>query len=153
MSSDFGQQQFQRQQFRHKPSDAGRSEIDHDRIQRELVWRMFGVQEDEPTSLGARRRETKKEEERKELRESRANTVLTLALGGVIISSLTLLSFYVFAVAGGVMMHQLRNYQLCRVACILAMIPVISPLIVVGIPFGVIGLAKLRDPDVKRAFI
>ena len=192
MSGDFGQQQFQRQQFRHKPSDLASTSVDHDairarlsvpskgllftgllsvilvvagtvggliygstqtdRIQRELVTRMFGA-EAEPSSTRARRQDTKKEKEQKELRQSRANTVLTLALGGVIISSLILSSFYVFAVAGGILMGQLRNYKVCRIACILALIPVISPLLVAGIPFGIIGLAKLRDPDVKRAFV
>ncbi|MGI9519265.1 MAG: hypothetical protein ACR2NP_19600 [Pirellulaceae bacterium] len=192
MSGDFGQQQFQRQQFRHKPSDLAKSGVDHEsikaklkipslgllitgiisvvlvlagtvggliygssqteRIQRELVTRMFGAEEEEASSTRVRRQTTKKEKERKELRQSRANTVLTLSLGGVIISALMLCSFYVFAVAGGILMGQLRNYQVCKIACIMALIPVISPLLVAGIPFGIIGLAKLRNPEVKKAF-
>ena len=36
MSGNFGQQQFQRQQFRHKPSDMAKRDVDHDAIRDKL---------------------------------------------------------------------------------------------------------------------
>ncbi len=191
MSGDFGTQQFQRQQFKHKPSDLARS-IDHDAVRQELkvparglfvsgllsvvlvllgtvgalvyggaqrdqlvdnlVWNIFGVNRQQEKLDRNNRPDPKAEKKAKERRDAQATTVLTLTVGGVIIGAAMLSAFYCFAVAGGILMGQLTNYHLCRVACILALIPILSPLIVVGIPFGVMGLAKLRRREVKRAF-
>ena len=191
MSGDFGQQQFQRQQFKHKPSDIAR-EVDHEVIREQLklpskgllatgllsvilvvlgtiggliyggsqteqivdnlVWQIYGVNRKVEKLDRNNRPDPKAAKAAQEKRAAQATTVLTLTIGGIIIGSAVLCAFYCFSIAGGVLMGQLRNYNLCRVACILALIPVISPLIVVGIPFGIIGLSKLSKPEVKRAF-
>lgn len=189
MSGDFGNQQFQQQQFKHKPSDMARAGHDHesireslkmpakgllitgilsvllviggtvgtliygaaqrDEIVRNLIWNIYGVDVNADVSQV---QETKKMKEANERRDKQANTVLTLLIGGIIIVCLTLCAVYLFAVSGGILMGQLSNYKVCKIACIMALIPVISPLIVVGIPFGIMGLAKLNKPEVKRAF-
>lgn len=190
MSGDFGKQQFQQQQFKHKPSDMAKAGVDHesiremlkvpakgllitgilsvlmvivgtvggiiygstqtDKIVRNLVWQMYGVDTKAPREAG--QQETKAAKEAEERREKQANTVMTLVFGGIVIGALTLCAIYFFAVSGGVLMGQLRNYKLCKLACILALIPVVSPMIVLGIPFGIMGLAKLNKPEVKKAF-
>ena len=192
MSGDFGSQQFQQQQFKHKPSDMANAALDHDTIRQELkmpakgllitgllsvvlviggtmgslvygtaskdklvrhlIWNIYGVDVNAEPDRASRNQQTKAAEEDAERRDKQANTVLTLLIGGVIIVALTLCAIYFFAVSGGILMGQLRNYKVCKIACILAMIPVLSPLLVLGIPFGMMGLAKLNKPEVKRAF-
>jgi len=126
--------------------------VQTDKIVDNLVWQMYGVDQRPEKLDRSNRRDPDKDKKDKERRDAQANTVLTLTIGGAIIAASTLAAFYCVAVAGGVLMGQLRNYRMCRVACIVALIPLVSPLIVVGIPFGIIGLAKLRKPGVKRAF-
>jgi len=191
MSGDFGKQQFQQQQFKHKPSDIAKS-VDHDAVRESLklpakgllitgllsmlivvfgtvgglvyggaqkdkfvnnlVWQIYGVNEVEEKLDRNNQRDPKAAQKASERRAAQATTVMTLSIGAAIIGAAVLCAFYCFAISGGVLMGQLRNYNLCRLACIVALIPVISPLIVVGIPFGIIGLAKLNKPGVKRAF-
>jgi len=191
MSGDFGSQQFQRQQFKHKPSDIAKA-VDHDVIREQmslpakglfatglisvilvilatigglyygstareeivdnLVWNMFGVNRQAEVLDRNNRVDPKAAKKAQEQRDAQATTVMTLTIGGIIIAAAVLCAFYCFAISGGILMGQLRNYNLCRMACILALIPVISPLIVVGIPFGIIGLSRLNKPEVKRAF-
>jgi len=192
MSGDFGNQQFQRQQFKHKPKDMAKANIDHESIRQELstpakgllysgilsvilvigatvgslvygatqtksivrnlVWNMYGIDTDADTTGGNRFKRSKAEKELEASREKQANTMMTLAIGVIIILGISMCAVYFFAISGGILMGQLSNYKVCRLACILALIPVVSPLIVVGIPFGLMGLAKLKKPEVKRAF-
>jgi hypothetical protein len=53
---------------------------------------------------------------------------------------------------GAFCLHTCRVYPMAMIGCIIATIPCCSPLIVVGIPFGVWGLIALNNEDVKRAF-
>jgi hypothetical protein len=46
----------------------------------------------------------------------------------------------------------LESYPLARVAALLACIPIITPFIIIGIPFGIWGLILLNDPRVKAAY-
>jgi hypothetical protein len=39
-----------------------------------------------------------------------------------------------------------------RMAAILACIPMVSPFVIVGIPFGVWSLRLLSEPEIKQAF-
>ena len=190
MSSDFGQQQFQRQQFKHKASDLAKA-VDKDAIREmlkvpakglffsgllslvliiggtvggliygsgqteklvdNLVWQIFGENRlEEAAAKNAK--QSKALEKAKERRDAQAQTVLTLSIGGSIIAASVLCAIQCCSIAGGVLMGQLHNYKLCRMACIIAMVPVLSPLVVVGIPFGFMGLMKLKRTDVKRAF-
>ncbi len=189
MSSDFGQQQFQKQQFKHKPSDTVKP-IDHDsvrnslktaargllitgvlsavisltclvggiiysatnkvEIQRYWVYQLFG----EEIKLNASGRgDSKKTKELKERRDSQAQAAFTLVLGGVTIGCLALSSVYMLYISAGILLVQLRSYRMCKFACILALIPGISPLLVLGMPFGIIGLRQLNKREVRKAFI
>jgi hypothetical protein len=191
MSGDFGKQLFQKQQFRHKPSDMVQ-QVDHDMVreklrlparglfgtgllsvilvilgtigglvyggaQREqlvdnLVWQIYGVNRQQESLDRNNLPDPKAVKEAQAKRDAQANMVLTLTIGGIIIGAAVLCAFYCFAIAAGVLMGQLRNYRLCRLACILALIPVISPLLVAGIPFGILGLTQLNKPQIKKAF-
>ncbi|MFN4905316.1 MAG: hypothetical protein ACK5EO_16350 [Planctomycetota bacterium] len=53
---------------------------------------------------------------------------------------------------GGAKMAFLESYPLARVAALLACIPIITPFIIIGIPFGIWGLILLNDPRVKAAY-
>lgn len=53
---------------------------------------------------------------------------------------------------GGAKMAFMESYPLARWGAILACIPVISPFIVWGIPFGIWALVVLGDPNVQAAF-
>jgi hypothetical protein len=53
---------------------------------------------------------------------------------------------------GGAKMAFMESYSMARIAAILACIPLISPFVVWGIPFGIWALVVLRDPKVKAAF-
>jgi hypothetical protein len=57
-----------------------------------------------------------------------------------------------FLVAGAVQMMRLRSYPLAVAAAMLAILPW-SPAWILGLPFGIWGLAVLRRPGVRAAFI
>ena len=49
-------------------------------------------------------------------------------------------------------MRGLKNYRVARFGAILACIPILSPSIYFGIPFGLWALFVLRKPDVRALF-
>jgi len=187
MSGDFGQQQFQRQQFKHKSTDVGKA-VDIETVRSSLklparglfatgllsivlvllgtvgafvygssqteaiadnlVWQIFGVDR----NAQAEGKITKFIEDEMERQDAQANAVLTISVGVLIITAAVLAAVYSLSMAGGILLGQLNNYKLCKIACIVALVPILSPLVVVGIPFGLMGLMKLRNPDVKKAF-
>jgi hypothetical protein len=53
---------------------------------------------------------------------------------------------------GGAKMAFMESYSMARIGAILACIPLISPFVVWGIPFGIWALIVLSDPKVKAAF-
>jgi hypothetical protein len=53
---------------------------------------------------------------------------------------------------GAFCLQTCRAYPMAMIGCILATIPCCSPLIVLGIPFGIWGLIALNNEDVKQAF-
>ena len=124
--------------------------VQTDAIVEDLVFQFYGP---EPSPPDGRRSFSEEEKEANEIRRKKqGDTVLLLVIGGILILSLAMCAVYMFAVAAGVLMGQRKNYKLCRLACIIALIPVLSPLLVVGIPFGMMGLAKLGKPEVRKAF-
>lgn len=56
-----------------------------------------------------------------------------------------------FQIYAGRQMRGAKQYGLCLIACITAVIPGVSPC-VIGFVFGIMGLIKLRDPWVKKGF-
>ena len=86
--------------------------------------------------------------------------VLELAVGGLsfkrIVPSFIVMGSYfacllVIAI-GGAKMAFMESYQMARYGALLSCIPVISPFVVWGIPFGIWALVLLYDPQVKAAF-
>ncbi len=124
------------------------SAMNRDSIKRYWVVQLFGeeIADINPRSTSARVKELK------EKREAQAQTAFALVLGAISIGCLIVASVYMMYVSGGILMGQLKNYRFCRWVCLMAIVPVISPLIVVGIPFGLMGLAQLSKPEVKKAF-
>jgi uncharacterized membrane protein YhaH (DUF805 family) len=57
-----------------------------------------------------------------------------------------------FVLGGVVQARRLRSYGYSVAACLLSCIPVLSPWLLMGIPFGIWALCLLRDPEVKKAF-
>ncbi len=57
-----------------------------------------------------------------------------------------------FVLNGAILMYKLENYTLARTAAIVAMIPLLSPCCLLGIPFGIWAFVVLRDPRVERQF-
>lgn len=55
-------------------------------------------------------------------------------------------------VIGAHRMMNLESYRSAMVAAVVSVIPICSPCIVLGIPFGIWAIVLLRRPDVKAAF-
>ena len=79
--------------------------------------------------------------------------------GSNIFSPITLLwcCVYLFSAVmisvGGAKMAFMESYSMARWGAILACIPVISPFLIWGIPFGIWALIVLKSPKVKDAFV
>ena len=125
------------------------SSVNRENIQRYWVVQLYGSEIKLNPGGG---RSNKHLERIKEQREGRAATAFTLVLGAIAIGCLTLTTLYMTFVSGGIMMGGLRKYNFCRIVCIMAMIPGLSPLLVAGIPFGIVGYTKLSRPGMKKAF-
>lgn len=59
---------------------------------------------------------------------------------------------YILIVYGAIQMFACRRFGMARTAAIFAVIPVCSPLLVLGIPLGVWALIVLARPEVRDAF-
>jgi hypothetical protein len=46
----------------------------------------------------------------------------------------------------------LESYRMARIGSILACVPLLTPFVWLGIPFGIWALRLLRDPEIQRAF-
>lgn len=60
--------------------------------------------------------------------------------------------YELFILAGAFCLHTRKSYAMALMACIFCSIPCCSPLLILGMPFGIWGLVVLFDEDVKRAF-
>jgi len=58
----------------------------------------------------------------------------------------------ILVAVGGAKMAFMESYLMARIGAALACIPLISPFVVWGIPFGIWALIVLSDPKVKAAF-
>jgi hypothetical protein len=77
-------------------------------------------------------------------------------IGGLIgsIGSLALWLFMNVAIAlGAISMIRRKNYGSAYTAAILSVIPVCSPCLVLGIPFGIWAIIVLNRPEVKQRFM
>ncbi|TWT93857.1 hypothetical protein Pla52n_56850 [Stieleria varia] len=63
-----------------------------------------------------------------------------------------LLTAHLLQIAGCFCVLRLSNYRLAYRGAILACIPILSPLLVVGIPFGVVLVTRLRQTENELAF-
>ena len=72
--------------------------------------------------------------------------VVNIATGGIHFTSLILIA------VGAAKLGFLESYRLARMGAILACIPLITPFIVFGIPFGIWALRLLADPAVRDSF-
>lgn len=53
---------------------------------------------------------------------------------------------------GAFCLQTCRGYAMAIIGCVLASIPLCSPCLIFGMPFGIWGLIVLNQDDVKRAF-
>ena len=57
-----------------------------------------------------------------------------------------------FVLYGSLKMKQLRDYRTAKAAAVVAMIPLLGPCCLLGIPFGIWAFAVLAKPHVRDAF-
>ncbi len=57
-----------------------------------------------------------------------------------------------FVLYGAIQMRSLRKYRTARAAAIVAMLPLLGPCCILGIPFGIWAFVALGKPGVKNAF-
>jgi hypothetical protein len=57
-----------------------------------------------------------------------------------------------FVAFGGFKMRSLQSFGLVMAACVVAVIPCLSPCCCLGIPFGIWGLVVMNKPEVKSSF-
>lgn len=58
-----------------------------------------------------------------------------------------------FVLYGSLQMRKRQNYSTARMACVVAMIPLLGPCCLLGIPFGIWGFFQLGQPGVKESFL
>lgn len=57
-----------------------------------------------------------------------------------------------FVLYGAMQMRKMRSFDTVRAAALVAMIPLLGPCCILGIPFGIWALVVLGKPGVKEAF-
>jgi hypothetical protein len=76
----------------------------------------------------------------------------TAAAAGGIAGNGLALAFNLVTVVGAYKMMNLQSYSFARRAAIISVIPICSPCVLLGIPFGIWALVVLGNPQVKAAF-
>lgn len=94
--------------------------------------------------------ELRRERERLERMQQSERNFITFALVSITVLISVVCSSVVLA--GGIKMRQLKSYRFAYAAAAFATIPVLSPLLVLGIPFGVWALVIIQDKEIKRYF-
>jgi hypothetical protein len=100
----------------------------------------------DPNETKQQRAERKKQEERR----ASMNRFVTMSL--VFISCMGVIFINSLVLSGAMKMRQLKGHKSAVTAAAIAIIPVLSPLCVLGIPFGVWAMIKLNDREIKRYF-
>jgi Ca2+/Na+ antiporter len=67
-------------------------------------------------------------------------------------SSVVGLAVAAFIIFAALKMRELKQWELCLAASIVAMIPCISPCCILGLPIGIWALVVLLRPEIKEAF-
>ena len=78
---------------------------------------------------------------------SKETTVVVRTIWGIL-----LLIASSFVLYGGIRMRDLQSHGVARAAAIVAMIPLLGPCCVLGIPFGIWALITIEKPEVRKAF-
>jgi hypothetical protein len=82
--------------------------------------------------------------------------VEVLLVHGILVEEFLVVAAFFFTgiliAVGGAKMAFMESYSMARIGAALACIPLISPFVVWGIPFGIWALIVLNDPKVKAAF-
>lgn len=118
----------------------------------------FGLKllsDDETTQVQSERLpgESKQQREERELREKKlAAEANFVSLATVFIAAMTLVLVNAVVLSGAIQMRQLKKHRSSVAAAAVAVIPLLSPLFVVGIPFGIWAMVKLGNPEIKRYF-
>ena len=73
-------------------------------------------------------------------------------LFGILTVPVVYLAIAIEVMRGSIGMLKFNRYDKARAAAIVAMIPVCSPFIVLGIPFGIWAFMLLRKPEIKARF-
>ena len=67
-------------------------------------------------------------------------------------SSVVGIAVAAFIIFAALKMRELKQWELCLAASIVAMIPCISPCCILGLPIGIWAIVVLLRPEVKEAF-
>ena len=103
-------------------------------------------------TTGRKRKLSKDQQEEMKVRAKWHENLFTIRMGSAIVGAFFGACIASFFVIAAYRMANLMGYRHAYAASILAMIPICSPLVVVGIPFGIWSFMVLNDKDVKRAF-
>ncbi len=94
--------------------------------------------------------------EQRELRKAREQKLAAegnfLSLSTVFIAAMSLVLVNAIVLTGAIKMLHLKRHPYAITAAAIAIIPLLSPLAIVGIPFGVWAMIKLGNPEIKRYF-
>jgi hypothetical protein len=85
------------------------------------------------------------------LDQADAGVATAATMGGIVGNGFALL-FNLATLFGAYKMMNLESYSAARSAAIISVIPVCSPCILLGIPFGIWALVVLNNPMVKASF-
>jgi predicted Zn finger-like uncharacterized protein len=92
-----------------------------------------------------------RDQEEKEARKMMADFAEAFAGPLGLLLNGTFFGLGILTLIGSISMLRLRSHGLAMTACILAVIPCISPCCLLGIPFGIWGLVSLGQPEVREA--
>jgi hypothetical protein len=86
-----------------------------------------------------------------ETRLKAEGSVLAMAIAFVAVMTVVLMNAVILV--GSLKMRKLQSRGWSSAAAAFAIIPLLSPLVVAGIPFGIWAMIKMANPEVKRYFI
>jgi hypothetical protein len=97
--------------------------------------------------------ETKEQRKERRIREEKlAAEGNFLSLSTVFVAAMSLIIVNAVVLTGAIKMLHLQRHPYAVTAAAMAIIPLLSPLAIVGIPFGVWAMIKLGNPEIKRYF-